>query len=183
MGKNNKFFDLKNKICVFYKKNKKVFYSFIACFFILIVLILSTFFDISKNKKSKQINTNSISITEYASQIESKLNNMILNLKDVSKSSVFVMIETTPTISYLTETSERTETKDGATVSEKTTTVVYEKNGSISTPVVVTTLMPKVTGVLVVINKINHSTKLSIINSISVVLNIDESCISILQES
>ena len=37
--------------------------------------------------------------------------------------------------------------------------------------------------VLIVLNKISASTKLSIINSISVVLNIDASCISILQES
>lgn len=183
MKKNKLFMSLKEKICVFYRKNKKIFFSCVACFIVLIGLIFSSFTDLSKKSKSKKTESSSISITNYASEIETKLKNMISNLKDVSSVSIFVMVESTPNIKYLTETNEKTEIKDGNSVSEITTTVVFEKNGSISTPVVVTTLMPKVTGVLIVVNKINASTKLAIINSISVVLNIEESCISILQES
>ena len=66
------------------------------------------------------------------------------------------------------EKKETTITNSEGTKTELTTTVVFEKNGSISTPVVITTLMPKVKGVLIITNKINASTKISIINSISV---------------
>ena len=64
----------------------------------------------------------------------------------------------------------------------KTETVVFEKNGSSSNPIVVATIAPKISGVLIVVNKIQASTKLSIINSVSIVLNVPESCITILQE-
>ena len=183
MKKNSIFLGLKDKICDFYKKNKRIFFSVVACFCVIIILCISVIADFSKDSKEKSANTESLSVTKYARELEEKLKTLILGLDSVKKVSIFVMVESTPTVTYLTETSERVETKEGNSVSEKTTTVVFEKNGSISTPVVITTIMPKVTGVLILTNKINASTRISIKNSISVVLNIDESCISILQES
>ena len=92
------------------------------------------------------------------------------------------MVDSTPKIEYLTEKSEEISGDSANKNSVVSESVVFEKNGSISTPVVVTTIMPKVTGVLIVTNQINNSTKLSIISSVSTVLNIDKSCISLLQE-
>lgn len=182
--KNIAFFSkLKEKICVFYKKNKKIFFACVFCFALIIALCFSSISSLSKTTKKKSNSSKeSMSVTEYATAVEEKLKNLISKLDCISSIDVFVMVEASPTVTYLTEKKESTVTNSAGTTSEITTTVVFEKNGSVSTPIVVTTIMPKVTGVLIVTNKINSSTKLSIVNSISMVLNIDESCISILQE-
>ena len=108
---------------------------------------------------------------------------MLLEINEVTSASVMVMVESSPKIEYLTEREEDVKTDEKGSSSVVSTTVVFEKNGSVNTPIVVTTIMPKVTGVFIVLNKISPSTKISIINSISIVLNIDSKCISILQES
>lgn len=177
------FSKLKQGLTSFYKKNKNLFFACLICCIGIVFLFVSSLSSLNKKSNNKTKATSSISITEYADNIEKKLVNIISSLSSVKNASAFVMVESTPTISYLTEKNETTITDDNGAKTEITTTVVFEKNGSISTPVVVTTLMPKITGVLIITNKINASTKLSIINSISIVLNVDESCISLLQES
>lgn len=182
MKNNSVFLKIKDGFCNFYKKDKKNFIIIIICFAIIIGLFVSTFFTNNKKNIEKTTLLNKTSITDYADKIESKLIGIIEKLDSVTSVDVFVMVEATPTINYLTETKETTVTNEKGSTSEITTTVVFEKNGSIQTPVVVTTIMPKITGVLIVTNEINASTKILIKNSISVVLNIDESCISLLQE-
>lgn len=179
------FLNFKDKICSFYKKDKKIFFAIAVCLVILVALVISTISDIGKPKSknnTKKVET-VLSVSNYATELEDKLENLILKLDSVKNVSVLVMVESTPTVTYLTESTEKIENKDNNSISEITTTVVFEKNGSIQTPIVVTTINPKITGVLIVTNKISQSTKLSIKNSVSIVLNIDESCISLLQES
>ncbi len=185
MEKFNFIQNIKEKILGLYGKNKKVFFACVSLIVVLIVLVFSVMFSGSKNKTSKsktETSSNIISVSDYAGSIETKLKNMILQLDSVNSASVFVMVDSSPTIKYLTETSTETKTTEAGTNSVISETVVFEKNGSVTTPIVVTTIMPKVTGVLIVVNDVNAMTKLSIINSVSIVLNIDESCISILQE-
>lgn len=179
------FKGFKDKICTFYKKDKKIFIAISVCSVILLGLFVSLIaeFNGEKTKTKSKTSSSSNNVSNYASNIESKLENLIIKLDSVKSVSVLVMVESTPKVTYLTETAEKIEQKDNNSISETTTTVVFEKNGSASTPVIVTTINPKITGVLIVTNKISASTKLSIINSVSTVLNIDESCISLLQES
>ncbi len=181
------FKDIKSKIVNAYKSNKKIFVACVCLIVVALFLVISIFakgLSPSSSKKSNtSTNTNSVSITEYTAMVENKINNMLLSIEDVKKVSTFVMVESTPKIEYLTEKQDSTTTNSNNTVTSSSSSVVFEKNGSISTPVVVTTLMPKVTGVFVVINEVSASTKYNIIHSLSVVLNVDESCISILQES
>lgn len=166
-----------------FKKNKKLFFLTIALIFIMLAVFVSTFFT-SKNNSSNKSNTSvSTGILDYTNSVENKLESMLLSLSGISSASVFVMVEATPTVTYLTETEEVTTTNASGSSTTKTTTVVFEKDGSISTPITVTTILPKVTGVMVVLNKVSPSTKLNITNAIATVLNIDVSCISILQES
>lgn len=185
MKKFNFIQNLKSNILGLYNKNKKVFFACTALSVILVILVFSVMFSGTKKKTDKsKINSNAttISVSEYALSIENKLKNMIEKLDSVKDVSVFVMVDSSPKIEYLTETTTDTKTTENGTNSTISETVVFEKNGSISTPVVVTTIMPKVTGVLITVKGIDAMTKLSIINSVSIVLNIDESCISILQE-
>lgn len=167
-----------------FKKNKKLFFLTIALIFIMLAVFVSTFFTSKNNSSSKNNTSVSTGILDYTNSVENKLESMLLSLSGISSASVFVMVEATPTVTYLTETEEVTTTNaSGSSTTTKTTTVVFEKDGSISTPITVTTILPKVTGVMVVLNKVSPSTKLNITNAIATVLNIDVSCISILQES
>lgn len=167
-----------------FKKNKKIFFLTIILIVVLLAVFGSTFFTQKSESNSESKTNSSAGILDYTANVESKLKSILLSLENISSASVFVMVDSTPTVTYLTETEEVTTTNSsGATTTTKTTTVVFEKDGSISTPVTVTTILPKITGVLVVLNKIDASTKLNITNAIATVLNIDVSCISILQES
>ena len=176
------FLKFKNKIGEI-TKNKKIT-KILIVIFVLIILSYFVFSNFSSNKNEKQVETNeNISVLDYSSSIENKLIQMLGGLNEISKVSVMVMVESTPKIEYLTETEESTQTNEKGEVSTKSSTVVFEKNGSVTTPITITTIMPKVSGVLIITNKINPATKLNIIKSVSIVLNIDESSISILQES
>jgi len=88
------------------------------------------------------------------------------------------MVDSSEKYIYLTQ-SENTKSGESEVVKEE---VVYEKNGSSQSPIKVMTEYPKVTGVMIVTNKIDVSTKISIQNAIAGVLNIDSSCIFILQD-
>ena len=171
----DKFFGLKNS------KNRKNLFLILGLIIGVILLIIS--FIIQPKTKVEIKDKTEISVSSYSSNIESKLEQMLLNLNEITNVEVMVMVESAPKIEYLTEKKEEIKTDDKGSSSVVSTTVVFEKNGSVSTPVVVTTIMPKITGVFVVMNQVSASTKISIINSISVVLNIDQTCISILQES
>lgn len=184
MEKNNifkKFFDGSKKL---FNANKKLFIASIFLIVMVIAIFVSTFFSGSKKKESVNQTEANVSISDYSKTIESKLTSMILSVESVTKVSVFVMVEASAEVKYLTETQTQKSTNSSGTTTETiSTTVVFEKNGSVSTPVVVTTLVPKVTGVMIVTNKISPSTKVGIINALSVVLNIDSSRICILQEN
>lgn len=173
--------NLKNKMSSLFSNKKK---SILICIIVAVIVIYLLFFNFNDSTQ-KIINENDlekISISSYSDNVEDKLESMLLSVDEISSVSVMVMVESTPKIEYLTELENVTETNDKGSSSTSSTTVVFEKDGSVSTPVVITTFMPKVTGVFIVTNNISASTKISIINSISVVLNVDSSCISILQK-
>lgn len=180
----NHFLNYKEKFMLFYKKNKKIFFISISCIICVIFLFISSLGSLNKNKKtSSSVSNSGGSVTAYADSIENKIVSIISKIDEVKNVNVFVMVESTPIYNFLTEKKEHTITNSSGSTTEITTTVVFEKNGSSNSPVIVQTIMPKITGVLIITNKINIATKLSIIKSISIVLNIDESCISLLQES
>lgn len=182
MKKNNFLIKLKENLKKLYFSNKKIF--FVSIFLIVAFVALCVFALSSSNSTSKKVQNQSpsISITDYSSKIEGKLVSMLSSLAEVNSINAFVMVDSTPTINYLTQTEETSSPSSNGNISTKKETVVFEKNGSVSSPIVVSTVAPKISGVLIVVNKISASTKLSIINSVSIVLNISPECISILQE-
>ena len=162
-------------------KNRKSLFLILGLIVGIVLLIIS--FIIPTKTKIENIEKTEVSVSNYSSTIESKLEQMLLSLNEITSVDVMVMVESSPKIEYLTEKKEEIKTDEKGSSSVISSTVVFEKNGSVSTPVVITTIMPKITGVFIVVNNISASTKISIINSIGVVLNIDHTCISILQES
>lgn len=179
-------FDFLNKIKDKFKninvKGKKLIFIAVAAIFVMVAICISA---LSSNKKTKTEGETStqFSVSSYASSIEKKLESMLINMEQISKVSAFVMVEASPEVEYLTETEESTTTNNsGSSTTTKSTKPVFEKNGSVSSAVVVSTKLPKILGVMILVNSITTATKINIISSVSVVLNIDESRISILQE-
>lgn len=181
----NFFSGLKTKISSLYSKNKKLF--ILTMVLILVLLVSFLFYPKSKAKSSKNSVNENLAVkrddsSDYSKQLETKLEQMLLSLGEVKKASVMVVCESSVSYDYL---KNRKETTSGSgdniskTIDEE---VAYEKNGSASTPIIISTIMPKIVGVWVIINSVSASTKLAITNSISSVLNLDETSISILQE-
>jgi stage III sporulation protein AG len=103
-------------------------------------------------------------------------------LKQVDHVEVLVMVEASPEKQYLTETETVEISNQSGTTTTTTTKVVYRKDGSSSSPIETMIVYPKIKGVLIFINKLDASTKLAIASSVASVLNIESSCISILQD-
>lgn len=165
------------------RRNKKLF---LLCLALCGIVVVSAcmFFLQNKNTKKQQISSLSkVIVDDYSSGVENKIKALLLGLKSVSKADVFVMVESSPISNYLTEKEVVEVTGSAGSTITTTTTVVYQKDGSKTSPIIVSTTPPKIIGVLIVLNKINASTKVSIINAVACVLNIDASCISILQDS
>ena len=172
-----------NKMKDSYKNNKKLFLVSVIIIFIFIFVGCYTLFFSSKKASKKKLKTSSISIDSYTETLENKLSNMLLSVDEIKTVSVLVMVKSSPIINYLTEneTNETTNSSDSST-SSSSSKVVFEKNSGTSSPIIISTIMPEVTGVLIVTNKINATTRIAIINAISMVLNVDASRICILQE-
>ncbi len=178
----NKFAFL-SKFIKFFKQvfSDKKKTSFLILIIAVAIIFVSTIIP-SKNNEEGDAKIDDVLVTDYASLLEAKVQNMLVKLDEVNSVSVMVMTNSTEKIEYLIESEI---TKNGGEENQIITSkesVVFDKNGSSSSPVIVTKILPKITGVLIVVNNISASTKLSILNSISVVLNVDASCISIIEQ-
>lgn len=170
---------IKQNIAKNYKKNKKLFVLIVALIVVMVCyLFYSLTYSNSSTKETSDKNVNTIAATCYEEKLELKLKNLLLQISEVKHANVMVVCDSTEIVHYLKNNS-RTETSGDNSSLVETSEVVFEKNGSSSSPVVEYKTMPKVLGVMVVLNDVSPATKLAIINSIAVVLNLDASCISI----
>ena len=179
----NLFLSLKNKISFLYGKNKKLFVWGI----VLLVLVFVFLFAFPKeNDEDKNLAKDSESVKNislgYEEELESKIQKMLVSISEVSVANVMVFCDSSEHYEYLKNVSETSSGSGDSASKTITEEVVYEKNGSNSTPIIVAKTMPKILGVWIVINQVSPSTKLAITNSICSVLNVESSCISILQE-
>lgn len=175
-----KFFSgLKTKMSSLYSKNRKLFIVVVSL--VLVIIVCFLFYpkseETAKNQTAETKSSEQTSL-DYTSKIEAKVKEMLLSLEEVTKANVMVLCESTEIVEYQKNVNETTSENS----SSKNEEVAYEKDGSKSTPIVVTTKNPKIVGVWIIINSVSASTKLAITNSICSVLNIDETSINILQE-
>ena len=179
MKVSNYFLRIKEKFIVLFGKNKKLFFLVL----LLISSILLTLGLFPTGGTVKKIENQEVEIgvdkLDYPSMIESKIEKMLLNLSEVDTAQVMVVCDATESYEYLKNIDE---TKNENNTTTRHEEVVYQKDGSNTFPIIVTSKMPKIVGVWIIINSVSASTKLAITNSIQSVLNIDKSCISILQE-
>ena len=179
----NLFSSIKIKFSEVFKKNKKL-----ALFVLIAIVLIFVCVTVFPNKESdNNISSNSETLSkvgakEFKDELELKLKQMLLSIDEVENANVMVVCDESEKYVYLKNTTQTSSGSGDSTTKTITEEVVYEKNGSVSLPIVVSKTMPNIVGVWIVINSVSPSTKLAITNSVSSVLNIDESCISILQE-
>ena len=174
------FSSLKQKTISLFGKNKKILVSVVVL--ISIIALYFVFFPVG-NSGSEDVNDlekKELSpAVNFTTEIENKIESMLLSISEVTNADVMIFCESTEIYEYL-KNIEETKSENGSTTKHEE--VAYEKNGSNSTPIIITTKLPKIVGVWIIINSVSASTKLAITNSVKSVLNVDESCISILQE-
>lgn len=153
-------------------KNKHITRAVIIGLLCVVVLIaISSFSSTSSNKKTSQSISTSSSALDYANSVAQDLQEILNSVKGVKNAKVIVVVEESPTVKYLTETSSSGES-----------VVVYDKQGSSYTPVAVAEFLPKISGVLVVAKGVSDlSVKYNLLNAISTVYSIDVSKIDILE--
>ena len=172
------FVKIKEKIKEVYEKNRKLFFVAIALILVGLFVLFFPFNNLSQTEIRGGDEVENYDNGSYVCALENKLENMLLKISNISFAKVLIMVEESPRENFLVQ---KETSKTGDTVVEKEE-IVYEKNGSAQVPVTMSVTYPNVTGVLLVLNKIDASTKLSIQNSLAGVLNVDVDCIFILQD-
>jgi len=149
---------------------------------VIFIIFLSTLKPDDEVNIKKIENKNTLSAIEYSQTLENRLCNVLGKIKGIKNVEVFVMVDSSPTIKYLEETKEDINKKTDSETKTIQTEIVLAKNGTVSTPIVVVEIMPKITGVLVVAKGAdNIKIKTMLINSISAILSVDVSKVEVME--
>lgn len=143
---------------------------------VVLLIYLSTF-----NSGSKKTSTSTTSTTEYASMLETKLENIIAKIDGVGNVSVMVTLSSGPEYVYATD--EETQTNKNESNGTITSTTISTTNPVIisNEMVVVKEIMPSVGGVVVVAGGAgNTKVKLEIIKAVQALVNVPQANIEVL---
>jgi|GEM_PF-6714998 len=173
MPEENKKFSLKNLFKFKLNLSKKTAYILCGVLFaIMIVIFSSTFFS---NKTAKQATgTPTVSEGSYEEFVEGRLSTILNSVKGLNNVKVYVSVDATPQIVYLSESSSNASGILGESI-------VLSKNGTQSSPVIALKTYPEIKGVLVVARGVTARSKLELANTLSLVLNVNLSSIEILE--
>ncbi len=165
-------------------KDKKSKYLLTAVLCVLVVIIFASSLKTTNNKKSTEENAvsqNAVSWQEYCEAQEHRLKYVLESVKGVDEARVFLMIDESPTITYLENTVQTNAANQNGAGSLQTTAVEI-KNGTMTMPVVVVERLPKVQGVLIVVS---GSVDIKLINTlsnvVSSVMNVSLSNVEVLE--
>lgn len=151
---------------------------------ILALIMLIIFFNGIKGggtetkPQTDNINTQSKDIP-YTENLEQRLEKILASIDGIGEVNAFVMTETSVRTIYVGDEEEKTSGDNSSTT--KSLEIVFEKNGSVSTPIVSLEIYPEITGVLIVAEGTNdEKLRLLVINAVSVALGIENSKIEVL---
>lgn len=153
---------------------------------ILAIIMLIIFFKgiNASPSKSAEVGKTSSPTNEnndYVSKLEIRLEKIIGSIKGVGEVNVFVMTETSVKTIYASNEERKTSVDDSGQTNSESVEIVFNKNGSETTPIVSVEIYPEVVGVLVVASGVNdEKLRLLVTNAVSVALNIENSKIEVL---
>ena len=170
---------LANKI-KFYCDMKKVKYIIIIILCLIVCLIFfSSFTSSNKSIKSQTTIQENSSWQEYCQSQEHRLEYVLESIKGVGSVKVFIMVDESPTITYLENTTKNTNSNS---LESFQTVAVEIKNGTITNPGVVVETLPKILGVLVVAGGVSDiKLKNTLANVVSSVMKVNLANVEVLE--
>ena len=167
----------------FLKKLKQVKHIglIVTIIFVLILLVILfgdfNLFGSTSTNTSSQSNINYTTSAEYVTQIEAKLKNLISKIKGTGNVEVMITLDTSASV--VLATSDETKTS-GGTTTVSANPIILEQNGQ-SYPIIVSEILPKIKGVVVVSSGANNTAvRLNILNAVQTLLDLNNSQINIL---
>lgn len=170
-----------NFMKLFSGKNLKII---ILCIIFVVALIL--FLKMSGTKSTtKTTTTSSIQYQtslDYSKQLETKLESVLSQIKGAGNVKVMMTLDGSPELVYAMDSNEKVSNNTGgSTTTSSSTPILVQTNGTTS-PLILTEVLPKVKGVIVVSSGANDiSIKLDILNSVSTLLDISTDKINVLK--
>ena len=170
-----------NFMKLFSGKNLKII---ILCIIFVVALIL--FLKMSGTKSTtKTTTTSSIQYQtslDYSKQLETKLESVLSQIKGAGNVKVMITLDGSPELVYAMDSNEKVSNNTGgSTTTSSSTPILVQTNGATS-PLILTEVLPKVKGVIVVSSGANDiSIKLDILNSVSTLLDISTDKINVLK--
>ncbi len=179
------------------QENKKSFRLFnllsgknlkIIVLIIIFIVALIVFLKLSGEKsssKTSSASSNQVYLTslEYSQALEQKLESVLSQVKGAGQVKVMISLDGSPELKYAmdSDTKVSNSTNGSTTSTSSESPILVGKNGSTS-PLILTEILPKVKGVIVVSSGANDiSIKLDILNSVSTLLGISTDKINVLK--
>ena len=155
---------------------------------IIFIVALVVFFKLSGEKsssKTSSVSSSQVYLTslEYSQALEQKLEGVLSQVKGAGQVKVMISLDGSPELKYAMDSDTNvSNSSNGITSSTSSESpILVGKNGSTS-PLILTEILPKVKGVIVVSSGANDiSIKLDILNSVSTLLGISTDKINVLK--
>lgn len=124
-----------------------------------------------------------ISTLDYCAELESKLQNVLSNVKGAGDVKVMVTVDGSPELVYAKEEDSKVSSNSaGTTTSSSSASPIIVTTGGESNALILTENLPEVKGVIVVSSGANDvSIKMGILNAVSTLLDISIDKVSVLQ--
>lgn len=164
-------------------KGLKILILSIVCVAIFILFLSVS----SDDKKVSSTNKSAISYEykttmEYCSELESKLESVLSQIKGAGQVRVMLSVDGSPEFVYAIDSDTKvSNTNNGSTTTSSTSPIIVQTNGN-SSPLILTENLPIVKGVIVVSSGASDiGIKLDILQAVSTLLDISTEKISVLK--
>lgn len=186
---NNEKEKKESKLKGFFKKFKNFKGMEIAIIIILVgvmcLIAFSSFKSISKNQTSSDSLKGESTVEAYVKNLEDKLSNMLSKIEGAGEVTCMITLSSgfEQKLAYENSSSTTSGKKDGTQTSNSSSSenVIYITKNGVQEPVILYEESPKIAGVVVVAQGAkNVNTKLDIIRAVRALLNVDASCIEVI---
>ena len=173
-----------NIIKLFSGKSLKIIILGIICI-IAIILFMSINTDSNKQKITTNATLNDYgysSTMDYCTQLETKLENVLSQIKGAGQVKVMLSVEGSPELVYAVDSDTKVSTNSNGSTTTSSSSPIIVQTGGNSGPLILTENLPLVKGVIVVSSGANDiGIKLDILNAVSTLLDISTEKISVLK--
>ena len=166
-----------------FKISNKIKLMIAGLLFLVVIAIFLGGAESGEPNKNEVLNESKKGYSEYVADLEERLEKVLSSVKGVQNVNVFVYVENSTRLVLAEDIEEIEESgQDGSKKISRVVTTVLTKDGSQNKEVCVMEVYPEIVGVLVVADGAsNEKTRLSILNAITVLLDIENTRVEVLE--